>query len=104
MALKLVLWDDEKNRYVTTSGSFPDHRAGEVDVPEGVTSVEIIFSSPLPNTSYSPIPVFKNTVDTYPQFQTPVVTAFTVNGFTASWNAPTDSENYKLSYTCLIHS
>jgi hypothetical protein len=42
-----------------------------------------------------------NTVDVTPQFQPMTVTAKSTTGFTASFNAPTDSGNYKLDWLVL---
>lgn len=39
-----------------------------------------------------------NTTDTNPQFQTVEITARSSTSFTAKWNAPVDSSNYKLAY------
>lgn len=72
--------------------------AQEVSVGGGLTSLVITFPSPLSGTNYVPIVQFVNLVDASPQFQTILVSNKTTSGFTAIWNAPTDSANYRISY------
>ncbi len=73
-------------------------RSGQTAILADATTVTVIFSSALPNANYVIITDMINTVDADPQFQTPVITNKTINGFTATWNAPTDSADYILSY------
>lgn len=101
MSLALVVWDDTKNTLARGSGAFPDYRAGSAAVTIGTTSVAIGFSTPLTNTNFSVICTWRNLVDSSPQFQIITITAFTVNGFTASWVAPTDTGNYIVNWQCL---
>lgn len=97
MALQLVQWDDNENKF-KRGGASPDFRAGRSNVGVGVSSVTVTFSSPLPDTTYTVLPALQNTVDAFPQIQPVLVTGFSVNGFTATWVAPTDSANYKLNW------
>lgn len=63
------------------------------------TSVTVSFSSNVPDTEYHvPDLSFENTSGEEPDFQPIVVTNKTVSGFTAKWNAPVSSANYKLSW------
>lgn len=53
---------------------------------------------PLDNTNYSVIAELVNYTDPNPQFQPVVITAKANGTFTAKWNAPVDSGNYRLAY------
>lgn len=72
----------------------------EAAIGNGVTSVVVTFPANLQTGNTSPrIDVeMINTTDANPQFQEVVITARSNTGFTATWNAPTDSANYKLAY------
>lgn len=73
----------------------------EVAITSGVTSIAVTFPASLQtgNTTPRVVAWMVNTIDASPQFQDIVITARSATGFTASWNAPTDSANYKLAYT-----
>ena len=74
-------------------------RSDLTDIPADATSVTVSFSSNVPDLQYHvPSPTFENTSGEEPDFQPIVVTNKTVSGFTAKWNAPTSSANYKLSW------
>lgn len=90
------LLEDGEFTYIGSSGSV--ERAGSYSVGNGNTSVTVVFSTPVANTNYSVTADFSNIVDANPQHQPVTITNKTVNGFTAKWNAPTDSGNYKLEY------
>lgn len=79
-------------------GSVQAGAAQEVVIANGATSVSVTFPTPFPGTNYVVLPSFVNLVDPNPQFQDIVVTNKTTSGFTATWNAPVDSANYKLGY------
>jgi len=70
----------------------------EVSVPSGASSYSENFLLPTFGPEYGIMAALQNTVDGSPQFQTTVVTAKSGTGFTANWNSPTDSANYKLVY------
>lgn len=72
--------------------------AQDVAIGAGQTSFTATFPTPLPGVNYVVLAGFTNLVDLTPQFQEVTVTAKTTTGFTATWNAPTDSANYVLSY------
>lgn len=71
---------------------------GVESVPNGATQVSIVFAVARANTNYSVLPVWSNLLDAEPQFQPIVVTDKQTTGFTAKWNAPTDSANYSVEY------
>jgi hypothetical protein len=79
-------------------GSVNNGRSGNAAISSGLQQVTVVFSSPLPTANYVVIAEMENDVDANPQFQQVTVTNKTVNGFTAKWNADTDSANYTLSY------
>jgi len=80
------------------SGSIQAGFAQEIAIPDAVQSVAVNFPSALPGTNYVIQAQFVNITDINPQFQDIIITNKTINGFTANWNAPTDSANYLLSY------
>ena len=73
-------------------------RSGNEPIPAAATSVTVVFSSPVTSTVYTVLVDMVNTTDANPQYQAPIVTNKTVNGFTVKWNAPTDSANYSIDY------
>lgn len=79
-------------------GSGNTGAAQEVAVPLAATSINIVFPSPLSGTNYVPIAQLVNITDANPQYQSVIVTNKTATGFTAKWNSPTDSSNYRISY------
>lgn len=70
----------------------------EVSIPMGNTSLVVNFPSSLPSSAYVVLPQMVNLVDASPDFQPLTITNKTAAGFTVTWNAPTDSANYKLAY------
>jgi hypothetical protein len=72
--------------------------AQEVNLSIAVTSVSVSFSSTQPDTSYVVLAIMENLVDPFPQIQQVEVIAKSTTGFTAIWNMPLDSANYKLSF------
>jgi hypothetical protein len=70
-------------------------------VAVGTTSQAIIFSSTLSSTNYAANVTLRNIVDANPMFQPLEITAKTATGITVSFNAPIDSQNYVLEYSCL---
>lgn len=75
-----------------------DSRAASVACSSGSTSKSVSYTNPLPDENYVLMLNFTNTVDTYPLLQPVFVTSKTATGFTATWNAPLDSNSYKLNY------
>lgn len=80
------------------SGSAQAGFAREVPLSAGNRSVVVSFPSALPGVNYVVTPTFVNLTDTDPQFQSITVTNKTTAGFTATWNAGLDTNNYLLGY------
>jgi len=80
------------------SGTPQSGFAQEVALSAGATSFTATFPSALPGVNYIVLANFVNVVDGTPQFQEIVITSKTTTGFTASWNAPLDSNNYFIDY------
>lgn len=72
--------------------------AQDLPILSGTSSLTVGFSSSQPDTSYVVFAMITNTIDPSPQFLQVTITGKTTGGFTATWNAPTDSANYSLSY------
>jgi methionine-rich copper-binding protein CopC len=72
--------------------------AQEVSLTNGSQSVSVTFPLAQPNTTYGLIVQLVNTTDVNPQFQTILVNSKSTTGFTAEWNFPLSSGNYKLDY------
>lgn len=88
---------------VTAAAASVTYRAGSSAIGSAQTSLAVTFSSVMPNTSYSIVATMLNTTDTNPQFQPITITAFSTSGFTAKWNANTDSANYLLNWTAIAN-
>lgn len=73
---------------------------GEAAIGNAASSLVVPFPATLQtgNTTPRVVAWMINTTDANPQFQDVVITARSATGFTASWNAPTDTANYKLAY------
>lgn len=78
-------------------------RAESDAISSGVSQHAVSFSSAMANTNYSIQAAISNTVDADPIFLQIVAITKTVNGFTALFNATTDSANYVLEYTIAEH-
>lgn len=72
--------------------------AQEEPIPVDVTEITVTFPTPLSGTSYVVEAQIVNLVDASPDYFDVTITDKTINGFTAKWNAPTDSANYRISY------
>lgn len=80
-----------------TSSSMLKSGANSIDV--GATHKTIDFSFPALNTSdYALIPRMSNIVDGSSIYQPITVTAKSMSSFTAKWNHPVDSGEYKLEW------
>lgn len=75
--------------------------SGKNSIGSAATSVSVTFSTAFANTSYSITANFINITDTNPQYQPINITAQSTTGFTASWNAPTSTTNYVLSWQAI---
>ena len=78
--------------------------AGKSTLGSGVTSVSPTFSTAFGSTGYAVTAVLLNTTDSNPQFQPVTITAQSTTGFTASWNAPTATANYILSWQAILNN
>ena len=72
----------------------------EVSISASATSAVVTFPATLQTGNSSPkvSAWMTNTTDSNPQFQPITITARSSTGFTATWNAPTATANYNLSY------
>jgi len=75
----------------------------EVNIGSGVTSISVTLPLALASTAYVVTAQIIDTVDGNPQFQPITITAKTTTGFTAKWNIPTDTANYKLDYNVAVY-
>lgn len=73
-------------------------RSNVVTLSSGVATVTVTFTSNVPDASYTVNATLQNTSDTNVQYQPVTITGKTLSGFTAKWNANTDSANYVLNY------
>lgn len=80
-----------------SSGSLAS-RAGREVIAEGVSQVNVTFSTTWPDTNYVLSYVFENLTDTDPIFLQGMITDRPATGFTMRLNAPTDSGNYVLHW------
>ena len=76
---------------------------GEASITNAATSTTVNFPATLQtgNTTPRVVAWMVNTTDANPQFQEVVITARSATAFTATWNAPVDSANYKLAWVVL---
>lgn len=80
------------------SGGALASRAGAEAIGLAVDFLAVTFSTPWSDANYSVLAVVENTVDPNPIFMQVMITAKTASGFTAKFNAPTDTLSYKLNY------
>lgn len=78
------------------AGSIPN---GSEPIGAGQDSLVVLFSPPRALNTFKVRATWENTVDTDPQMQPLIVTAKTLSTFTLRWPAPTDSANYKISWS-----
>ena len=76
----------------------PMSRAAKVNLNIGTTSVVVTLAQPYLDSDYVILPCLVNTVDTYPQFQSLLLTAQSEASFTISWNVPISGGNYSMHY------
>lgn len=74
-------------------------RAGNQSIGNGDDNVEIVFSSPVDDTTYRINIGLVNLIDTDPMFLLYQINEKTVNGFKMKLNAPADSANYRVEYS-----
>lgn len=75
-------------------------RAGNEALASAAASVTVVFSTPTADTTYVPLsPMFVNLTDPTPIFLQGMITGKTVNGFTVTFNTPTDTANYVMAWS-----
>lgn len=79
------------------SGAGSAQAAGVVSIAASVSSKSVVYATAI-GSSLPPIFSFINTIDSSPIFLSGFVSAFSTTGFTITFNAPTDSANYKIDY------
>ena len=73
------------------------------DVSNGATSASISFPYfDIESTSYALVARFMNITDNPITYQPITITSKSVSAFTAKWNVPTDSANYKIEWIANI--
>jgi len=71
---------------------------GEFLVSSSATSATISPPIAFTSTNYVVVATMADYVDSNPQFQPLTVTSKTLSSFTVSWNAPTQTANYRISW------
>lgn len=112
MTLRVVAWNSGTQRLVRTSKDPADIGgavlvdivdAGSVTLPTGSTSETIPFNMTFDSAdSYALVVNMTNLIDTGVQYQPVIVTSKTTTDFTAVWNAPTDSANYRIDFIAVV--
>lgn len=78
--------------------------SGNATLASGLTTKAVTFSTAFGSTNYSVTANLLNTTDTNPQFQPITITAQSTTGFTATWNEPTATANYVLSWHAIANN
>lgn len=78
--------------------------AGKASIASAATSKAITVSTAYANTNYAITAVMINITDTNPEYIPVTVTAQATTGFTVSWNAPTPTANYVLSWMTIANN
>lgn len=77
--------------------------AGRTAIGSGVTTISPTFSTAFASaTGYAVTATLLNTTDSNPQFQPVTITSTSTTGFTATWNDPTFTANYILSWHAIL--
>lgn len=71
---------------------------GEFIISMGSTSATISFPIAFPDTNYVVIATMSDYTDTLPQFQPLTISNKSLSSFTISWNAPTETGFYRISW------
>jgi hypothetical protein len=79
-------------------------RAGRAAIATATSTSVVTFSTALANTNYAVNHTFENTTDTDPIFLQAMITAKSTTGFTATFNAPTDSANYVMNWQAIANA
>jgi len=78
--------------------------AGKTTIGSGATSISPTFSTAFASTGYAISATLLNVTDTNVQFQPVTITAQSTTGFTATWNDPTATANYVLSWHAILNN
>ena len=108
MAQRIIAFDDTTERLVRTTKDPADIgtasstgeavNAGSEAIAGAATSKAVTFVNAFSNVLYGVAAQLVNTTDATVQYQPLTITSKSTSGFTATFNAPTDSANYLLDY------
>lgn len=73
-------------------------RGDSIALASGISTKVVTFSTPFASVNYAVMAQIANLSDSSPQFLQVIVTGKTTSGFTVTFNAETDSNNYILDY------
>ncbi len=93
----VYVWDGNSWELIGGQGNLLGH-AGSQAISNGSPTVSVVYPAAMPDLNYSLTLSITNTVDADPIYLIIVSTTKTVAGFTAEFNAPTDSANYVIEY------
>lgn len=79
-------------------------RTGSQTMAQGDQTASAVFSSSFGTTNYAVVPMWRNTVDADPIYPSIVEITHSATGFTAKFNAPTDSANYIFGYVAILNT
>lgn len=77
--------------------------ANVVAIGSAASSIAVVFTTSFGSTNYAILYTFTNLTDPTPIFLQAITTAKSATGFTATFNAPTDTANYVLEYVIVGH-
>lgn len=72
--------------------------AGSTAIASAQSQVVVVFNTAMSDTSYSLVTAIQNVTDVDPIYLQIVSVVKSTTGFTALFNAPTDSSNYVLNW------
>jgi len=87
----------------TTASGIIDEKYGVKDIPNGVDSISVVFSSNFLDADYTLITDLENTVDSNRSEYGMVVSTKVSSGFTVVFSGDIDSLNYKLNWLAKRH-
>lgn len=93
----VYVWDGNSWELIGGQGNLLGH-AGSQAISNGSPTVSVVYPAAMPDLNYSLTLSITNTVDADPIYLIIVSTTKTISGFTAEFNAPTDSANYVIEY------
>lgn len=93
----VYIWDGSAWVLVGGQGNLLGH-AGSDAISNGAASVSVVYPAAMPDLNYSLTVSITNTTDADPIYLIIVNTTKLTTGFTAEFNAATDSANYVLEW------